>query len=231
MIGHSRRFAELLAERFNPSWLASSASCVTCSESGLLSRVFVAISAPPFDPRRGTPSMSRDRATGSSGSLSRDVLVVRLAFWSSGSSASLSSCSSYSSSALRFGCSLALRTRLRAPRIRRIVCGLIGSRLSCLPVWRTFLRFWLRSARLWLRLSMREATIDVAAVLPTLISLPPTSFVIVPTTGATGKAILDHAGGSAPEFGAGHRRTDQHCESQLLEPSQCIAGCDGSCYA
>jgi hypothetical protein len=49
--------------------------------------------------------------------------------------------------------------------------------------------------------------------------------------GPTGKAILDHASGSAPELGAGDRRTDEHCETQFLEPSQYIAGCDGAGYA
>ena len=51
---------------------------------------------------------------------------------------------------------------------------------------------------------MREATTDVAAVLPASNSLPPTSFVSPPTTAPPGMRSWMQANGSGPELRAGH---------------------------
>ena len=51
---------------------------------------------------------------------------------------------------------------------------------------------------------MREATTDVAAVLPASKSLPPTSFVNAADHGPTWNAVLDEANSSGPELRAGH---------------------------
>src|SRR5215208_1756089 len=55
------------------------------------------------------------------------------------------------------------------------------SSVAC-SAWAPIRMFWLRSAKLSLRVPMREATTDVAAVLPASKSLPPTSLVNPPTT-------------------------------------------------
>jgi hypothetical protein len=136
-----------------------------------------------------------DRATGSSGSSSRDASCSSDS--SVGSSGSSPSCSSDSS----VGCSGSSPSCSSDSSV-----GCSGSSPSCssdssvgcsasrsssassardlpaFPPGAPIRMFWLRSAKLSLRVPMREATTDVAAVLPASKSLPPTSLVNPPTT-------------------------------------------------
>src|SRR5215218_856202 len=108
------------------------------------------------------PSCSSDWSVGSSGSWPSWP-----SDWSVGSSGSWPSWPSDSS----VGCSASRSSSASSARD-----------LPACPPGAPIRMFWLRSAKLSLRVPMREATTDVAAVLPASKSLPPTSLVNPPTT-------------------------------------------------